>query len=421
MRLHQWFTAMAEFRKCKPWRTEPLVGKGFRRYDVCLYLISDIAGSMCGNVDMKFYGGFMYRAVSRASALLVPVLLWSLGAGPAVAAAPVDGSVVAAQAWSTQEAQYRVMARRLKDKDPRWEVRSAARTTYISDKVDAATKFFSTGGGYMAARDRATTNAARNNLLISRAIATSSPLISPIVHLTATRAQYGTLDEKDRYVKTGLAEARALDAAHSPVEQAKAQAKMDREYVADLAENASGEWVREAAHRAVELGTDNDIADFFKYSWASAADCDVQAFRLGLAEQEAEYRDALERALVTARDAQTAYEETAGAAKIKAAEDARSAWNTAADVAASTQETWRANQELAASQAQAWQVVRDFALEATTDQDWAAIAGRADGTRASWTDEVAWAQEQAQLWTQLELTARTSATAIPVIAPATAG
>ena len=364
----------------------------------------------------------MYRAGLRTSALLVPVMVWSLGAGPAVAA-PVAGSTVAvgiaaldAQA-AAKEAQYRVMARRLKDKDPRWEVRSAARSAYISDKEDAATKFFSTGGGYMLARDRATTNAARNDLLISRAIATSSPLISPIVHLTATRAQYGTLDEKDRYVRTGLAEAKALDAKHSPVEQAKIQAKMDRDYVADLAVYASGEWVRAAARRAVELGTDNDIAEFFKYSWASAADCDLQAFRLRLDEQEATYRHLLDQAVVLARDAQTAYEKASDAAKIKAAEDARSAWNAAADVAASTQATWLANQELAAAQAQAWKVVYDFALKATTEQNWAVIAGRANGTSTSWAGEIALAQEQAGVWTELERTIRTSATAIPVTAP----
>lgn len=349
------------------------------------------------------------------SVVLVPVLLCSLAAGPAVAAS-VTASTATSVA-STQEAQYRVMARRLKDLDPRWEVRSAARTAYISDKVDAATKFFSTGGGYMEARSRATASATRNNLLISRAIATSSPTVSPIVHLTATRAQYGTLDEKDRYVRTGLPEAKKLDAANSPVEQAKVQAQLDRDYVTSLAAHASGAWVRAAAQRAVQLGTDNDIAEFFKYAWASAAACDLQAFRLELDEQEATYRHELERLLVLARDAQTAYEQAADAAKVKAAEEARLAWNNAADVAASTQATWAANQELAASQAQAWKVVYDFALKATTEQDWASIAERATGTSTSWTGEVTWAQEQAKVWTELERTIRASATAIPVTTP----
>lgn len=344
--------------------------------------------------------------------------MWSLEAVPA-AAAPVAASVAAVEAAAPVN-QYRALVRRLKDKDPRWEVRSAARNAYLMDTDEAATAFFSAGGGYDEARKRASSNAARNDLIISRAIATSHPSFSPFVHMTATRAQYGTLDEKDRYVRTGLAEAKALDAKHSPVEQAKQQTAMDREYVADLATNASGAWVKEAALRAVRLGTDADIAEFFKYSWASAADCDLQAFRLRVDEQEATYRQLLGQAVLLAEQAQAAYEGAAEAAKVKAAEEARSAWHTAADVAASTQATWSANQDLNASQARAWQAVHDFAVQATTDQNWAGIADRATSTSTSWAEEVAWSQEQARRWTELEVSIRAHVYAIPVITPAPA-
>ena len=63
---------------------------------------------------------------------------------------------------------------------------------------------------------RASANAARNDLVISRAIATSTPATSPFVHMTAKRASLGTLAEKDRYVRSGSKEAQDLDAKHSP-------------------------------------------------------------------------------------------------------------------------------------------------------------------------------------------------------------
>jgi hypothetical protein len=358
--------------------------------------------------------------MSRLSAALftIPALALTLSSSTAAVAAPASTGVTfvaAATASDPVQDRYRTLVRRLADKDPRWEVRTAAWNALISDVPEAVTLFLSTGGGYESARARASTNESRNNLIISRAIATSTPATSPYVNLTAKRAQYGTLDEKDRYVRTGLAEAQALDAKHSPVAHAAEQAKLDRLYVADLAENASGAWVKGAAVRAIQRGTDDDIAEFFKYSWSSAAQCDIQAFRMNLTEQEATYRHRLDQLVVSAQAAQQAYEQASEAAKEKAAEEAKLAWNTAADVARSTQDTWLANQNLAASQAQVWAAVHAFALDATTNQDWPTIAEQAAGTSTSWTDEVAWAQEQARVWTDLEQSARDSANAIPAV------
>lgn len=357
----------------------------------------------------------MFR--SSAALFAVPAVVVSLSVGTPALAAPAQPSPVTSVAAAADPAtdRYRTLVRRLADKDPRWEVRTAAWNALISDVPEAVTLFLSTGGGYEAARARAATNASRNNLIISRAIATSTPATSPYVNMTAKRAQYGTLDEKDRYVRTGLAEAQALDAKHSPVAHAAEQELLDRAYVADLAQNASGAWVKGAAVRAIQRGTDDDIAEFFKYSWSSAADCDIQAFRMDLTEQEATYRHRLDQLVVSARAAQQAYEQASDAAKEKAAAEAKLAWDTAADVAAATQATWKANQDLAAAQARAWAAVHDFAVQATTQQDWPAIADRATGTSTSWNDELAWAQEQARVWTELEQSARASANAIPTV------
>ncbi|AEV82125.1 hypothetical protein ACWT_1109 [Actinoplanes sp. SE50] len=352
-------------------------------------------------------------ALVTASALLIglpvtaqPASAAPLGAGPLLAAGP-----------SNPTDRYRTLVRRLADNDPRWEVQSAAWSALVSDVPTAVTDFLSSGGGYEKARARATTDASRNNLVISRAIATTTDKTSPIVHLTAQRASYGTLAEKDRYVRTGLKEAQDLDAKHSPVEQAKLQAQQDRDYVTDIAAHGSGAWVRAAAQRAIQKGTDNDIAEFFKYSWASAANCDLQAYRMDLVEQDLTYRHRLDQLIAAAQAAQQAYEAASDAAKAKAAEEAKLAWNTAADTAAATQASWLANSAAAAAQAQAWAAVHDFAVTASTQQDWPTIAGNAANTDASWTDEVAWAQNQAQEWTALYESAKASAEAIPA-APA---
>lgn len=347
------------------------------------------------------------------------------GAGTTIAVVATPTAVLASEAGPATDG--RALVRRIWLNDARWEVRSAARSALISDLPNAITAFLPPGRGYTSARDRAAKNAARNDLIISRAIATSTPVTSPFVNETAQRAQNGTLDEKDSYVRTGLAQAQALDAKHAPVTLAKKQAELDRRYVTAQAANASGAWVKAAAQRAMLRGTDNDIAEFFKYSWASAADCDLQQFRMELTEQEILYRNRLDELVAAAGTAQRAYEEASAASQQKAAAEAaaeaRAAWNTAADVAASTQVTWQANQNLAASQAGSWQAVRDFAVHATTEQDWRGIATRAVTTGTAWADELAWAQEQARIWTGLETSARASATAIPVIpsTPATSG
>ncbi|WP_433650287.1 ALF repeat-containing protein [Micromonospora zamorensis] len=359
--------------------------------------------------------GSTLRSFSLLAASTV-VMGFPVVAQPA-AAAPASLVLSFTASSSDPTDRYRTLVRRLADNDPRWEVQTAAWSALISDVPTAVTDFLSPGGGYEKARARASQNASRNNLVISRTISTTTATTSPIVHLTAVRASYGTLAEKDRYVRTGLKEAQDLDAKHSPVEQAKQQAQQDRDYVADMAVHGSGAWVRAAAQRALQKGTDNDIQEFFKYAWASAADCDLQAFRMNLLEQDLTYRHRLAQLIVLAQQAQQAYEQASEAARAKAAAEAKLAWNTAADTAAATQASWLATQQLATAQAESWQQVYDFAVAASTQQDWPAIAADAAGTSASWSDEVAWAQNQAAEWTALYESTKASAEAIPASSP----
>ncbi|HLL64207.1 MAG TPA: ALF repeat-containing protein [Micromonosporaceae bacterium] len=336
---------------------------------------------------------------------------------PALAGPPAEVPGAAATQPSDPGARYRVLVQRFADHDPRWEVQTAAWSALLSDVPTALTDFLSPGGGLAKARAQASENASLNDLVISLTIEATTDTTSPIVHLTAVRASFGTLAQKKRYVESGLAEAQALDAKRSPIVRARQQAQEDRAYVADIAAHGSGAWVQEAAQRAIKKGTDNDIAEFFKHTWASAADCDLQAYRLNRYEQDVTYRHRLDQLIVLAKQAQQAYEGASEAAKAKAAADAKLAWNTAAETAAATQASWLANQQLAAAQAQSWAAVHAFALTASTQQDWPKIADRTSGTRGAWDDEVKWAQDQAQEWTARYESAKASAEAIPAAAP----
>jgi hypothetical protein len=371
----------------------------------------------------------MFSARTRSFALLATSTVAAgllTGIQPAAAAAPPAYGLAALFAAGPVDPNdpYRVQVWRLANKDPRWEVVNAALSALVQDPDpntpgdNPARNFLLTGGGYMKARDRAVTNASRNDLVISRAIATSTPVTSPYVNMTAKRAKVGSLAEKDRYVRTGLAEAQALDAKHAPIVAVKQQAQQDREYVADLAVHASGAWVRAAAARATQLGTDADIAEFFKYGWSSGADCDLQAYRMTLIEQQLKYRNEVDNLIVAAQEAQAAIKDVEEAAKAKAIEEARLKWNVAADTAAATQSTWLANQQLASSQAAMWQSVHDFAVIASTQQDWPGIATKATATSGSWAEELAWAQQQEKTWTDLAQAARDSANALPTPPPA---
>jgi hypothetical protein len=340
---------------------------------------------------------------------------------PALAGSSAGVPIVMSAAPSDPTDRLRSLVLRFAQHDPRWEVHTAAWTAWLSSEPTAVTDFLSPGGGLEQARSQAAENATRNDEVISATIEATTEETSPIVHMTAVRASLGTLAEKEAYVRTGLKQAQELDALNSPVERAKRQAQQDRDYVADIAAHGSGAWVQAAAKRATQKGTDNDIAEFFQYGWASASDCDLQAYKMKLLEQDVTYRHSLNDLILATRKAQQAYEQASEAAKAKAAEDARAAWSTAAHTAAATQASWLANQQLAAAQAQSWAAVHAFAVNASTQQDrpgiakqdWPGIATRAAGTGGAWTDEMAWAQSQAQEWTALYKLAKASVEALP--------
>jgi hypothetical protein len=319
----------------------------------------------------------------------------------------------AAESPATDTTEQRLMVRRIANLDPRSEVRNSAWAALFSSDPNATGAFLASGGGWDVAVDRAADTLARNNLIIARTLATASKKYTPAVYLAADRASKGTYAQKEAFVATGLAAAREKDAKGGPQSLPSKQAQQDREYVAQLAVNASGPWVRAAAARAAQLGTDAEIEEFFAYSWSSAAQCDIEAFRLDVTEQSLRFRHRLDHLIAAAGEAQTAYESAADAAKVKAAETARTSWNAVGDLADVTQAKWLAEQTVSVAQAQSWAAVRDFALDAKTEQDWPGIADQAGAQVVSWNDEVEWATEQARKWSDLAERARESAAMIP--------
>src|SRR3954469_9434442 len=102
-----------------------------------------------GSQQVLTRGVPLVRARTRMLALLVTstvVVTAPVAVRPA-AAAPVPALAAAATD------PYRTAVRRIADKDPRWEVSTAAWSALISDQPTAVADFLSTpGGGYEKAR-----------------------------------------------------------------------------------------------------------------------------------------------------------------------------------------------------------------------------------------------------------------------------
>ncbi|MFE0306028.1 hypothetical protein [Amycolatopsis sp. NPDC058986] len=340
---------------------------------------------------------------------MIAVALLAAASVELVTVAPIAVAASASAGTAAGQVDWRqAMVRRLTEKDARSEVRLAAWNALLSKDVDAAiTRFLAPGGGYETAKARAARNAARNEEIIRRVLSTTSALTSPAVHAAATRASHGTLDEQDEFVRTGWDEARAQDEKSDGRKDREVarQAQADRDYVAGLAANAPGPWVRAAAARAVSTG-DAGLVEFFGYEWASAARCDVQAYRVRMADAELLWQARLSQLVSFAEEAEAALARAEAAVVDKARAAATQAWRTVADHAATAEQGWEAERQRAAEQAKSWSAVAEFAKTASTAQDWTTIARHADDSRATWAEEQSWAQAQAAQWRTLVDTAR---------------
>jgi hypothetical protein len=303
-------------------------------------------------------------------------------------------AVAAASQADRDRVQWRAMS------DGRWEVRSAAAVAFNDNRdPDAVTKFLKTGLNAAinraAAFERANISEINYWLRISPA--------NSAVHIGCERALLATHDDKDEFVRTGLAIARELDESgqHQHEEEVAKQAQADRDFVASLAETDSGLHVQQAAAAAIAGGEDADIADFFKYYWVAGARLDDEAYRLAISDLDLKGNARLAQLRQAALTAAANEAGASGEAAEKLHAETVAAWHAVATSAAGTSVNWAAERDRAAQQAQRWAAVAEYARGATTGQDWSAVVARAGTNVTAWQDAVRWAEQQTAEWARL--------------------
>ncbi|SDZ06837.1 Short repeat-containing protein of unknown function [Amycolatopsis xylanica] len=344
---------------------------------------------------------------SVAAVALLAVLGAGLATAPAFAADPVTGvSVTAAlPAWK------KAAVRRYADTDARPDVVAAAWNAWRGG--DAAIEaFLAPGGGLAKAKARHEQRLATDDKIVKRVLATTTPKSSPAVNAAAVRADRGTFSDKEYFVATGWDVAAAQDAdttTRHEIEVAK-QAQADRDYVASLAANDPGDWVRAAA--AVACRGDAELADFFAYGWSTAARGDTEAHRVRVSDRDAVWQHQVTTLVRLAEQAETALANADAALVDKAREDALRAWRDVSGLATSAQQGWDAERTRAATQAASWRAVVEFARTATTAQNWQGVSDQAGATGGAWRGEQEWAEAQARQWTALLDSARAAETRV---------
>lgn len=308
---------------------------------------------------------------------------------------PQTPAIAAASQADRDRVQWRAMS------DGRWEVRSAAAVALDNrdPDIDAITAFIRTG--LTAAANRAViferANVAEINYWLR---------ISPgdsAVYLGCERALKATHDEKDEFVRVGLAIAQELDASgqHQQEEQVAQQDRTDRAFVASIAASDPGLHVQQAAAAAIAGGEDADIADFFTYYWAAGARLDDEAYRLAISDLDLKGNATMARLRQAALAAEAAEVGASGEAAEKLRAETVAAWHAVATAAIGTSVNWAAERDQAAKQAGKWAAVAEHARGATTEQNWAAVVARAGTNVIAWQDAVRWAEKQAADWVRI--------------------
>jgi hypothetical protein len=365
-------------------------------------------GGQRARIDVLQWGEHMGRRTLVRAVMITALVTGSLAAAGSSAALADTSVAVTDPAALAAAARERV--HRLALHDPRPDVQTSAWNALLSSRGDEAiAEFLATG--LAAARARAEERARRNTEFIERTNKYSLP--GSAVRITSARALSASDNEKDEYVRVGLAKAQQLDKETDNQYQEKLvkMAAQDRDYVSDLAANDPGVQVRAAANRALSQGDDEAIDLFFKYYWASAARLDDEAFRRYTADQDARWHSDVQRLIDAAEAAEKAEREASGELARKSRADAISAWRQAGTLAGQSSVDWSVEQAEAARQADAWAAIADHARTASSEQDWADVLARGDTGRTSWADEAAWALSQANSWKAIADQARASADA----------
>ncbi|MEN3610553.1 hypothetical protein AAH979_13480 [Plantactinospora sp. ZYX-F-223] len=296
----------------------------------------------------------------------------------------------------------RALATHLAVASPYGAVRAAAMTALNSPRGEVAVWEF-IPAGWCQATIRAEQDAAMNDHIIARVLATHAYETSPWVWSAANAAKTAPAAEKEYFVRFGLEEARAADQRARDEDGAHAAAlrQYDRDYVAQLRDTAQGEQVRIAAAWALRPeATDSDIVEFYTYAWSSFGKLDLERFQLTTADQEMRWFAAVDRLQRSALEAQAAAEAASGEAQKALQQQAADAWGQVAAGAAPSASGWLAAKQTADAQAQQWAAVYQLALR-QTGPNWKAMTKPARGNRDAWERDSRNARDRAAYWQQV--------------------
>lgn len=293
----------------------------------------------------------------------------------------------------------RALATHLAVASPYGAVRAAALTALNSPRGEIAVREF-IPAGWCQATKRAEQDAAMNDHIIQRVLATHAYETSPWVWSAADAARTASAAEKEYFVRFGLEEARAADqrARDEDGTHAEAIRQFDRDYVAKLRDTAQGEQVRIAAAWALRPeGTPSDVVEFYTYAWARFGKLDLERFQLTTAGQEMRWLAAVDRLKRSALAAQAAAEAASGEAQKALQAQAADAWGQVAAGAGPSASGWLAAKQTADLQAQQWAAVYQLTLR-QSGPNWKAMTKPARANRDAWERDSRNARDRAAYW-----------------------
>ncbi|MGW4213729.1 hypothetical protein ACWEIJ_37500 [Lentzea sp. NPDC004789] len=297
-----------------------------------------------------------------------------------------------------------IWVRYLASAHPYSTVRTAAWSALVSSAPEQAiAEFIATGYDYAVRRAEERRN--RNLDFIRRVYDTTTAEYSPEVHAEAKRLLgAGVADsERETFVRSGYEAARARDRVYRDTvgEQKRALLQRDRDFVRTLSTSDPGAQVRLSASYAVRDGsTDDDMAEFFAYGWATGARLDLEVFRQSLIVDNMNWRATIVRLVADAEAAEKAALEASGETREQAKAAAVRAWQQVGSQTAPARSSWSEAQEFAHRQAENWHAVL-LAAQAAQGPNWTSIIDPATVSEAAWQAERTSAGQQAAYWNAL--------------------
>jgi hypothetical protein len=285
--------------------------------------------------------------------------------------------------------------------DEREIVRSAAWNAVLNPDGAAAIDRF-LNEEFAFAVEMAESDSARNKDFVAYVLATHIAQFSPEVHAAAVSAARGTDAQREDFVLTGYAAAKARDrqVRDAQGQQAAALVAADRAFVARRRDDDPGPQVRAAADWALRSGVDGDLVEFFTHGWANAARLDLQSHRTVLADNNVQWRNTIQGLVVAAEAAEKAAAGTAGEARAQARALAARAWATVGVRTGPARAAWADAEQVAVHQADTWKLIAVEAAAADSP-NWRPIAATADQLYDQWDDDQDTIALQAAYWKKL--------------------